>query len=130
MLAAESKAPPAPWERGEVTRAEMAVERGVSGRHLRRQLARERAEAAAYEAQRSRDDLDPLDFPLMAITTEPDREPGHWVHIHSGRCSAECGVFHVGGEIRNVLGGPRVDEKKPERSKHKFRPKAPKKCPA
>ena len=129
MLAESCVETPAPYERGDRTRAAMAAERGISTRQLRRRLAMERetAERAAMERarrdERAREDED--DLPLVALTTDPTRERGEWYLLDSsapkidmdGRCitSVESGRVRIGDHsgrrmlVRSVNGGRPVD---------------------
>lgn len=99
---------PARYERGAETRAEMAARLGVSQRHLRRLLARERAEAT--------DDGEPI---YVALTDDPAREGGEYYDLRSDHCSVERGPIRIGTydgrklKVRSLGGGRHAEPSGP-----------------
>lgn len=125
MLAESCVETPAPYERGDRTRAAMAAERGISTRQLRRRLAmeRERAERAAMERARREERAaeDPDELPLVILTTDPTKVKGEWYLLDSscppgGDCpkidpdhryitSVDAGRVRIGGDGVVEYGG-------------------------
>lgn len=93
---------PDPYERGDISRAELARQLGVSERHLRRLHAQERARRQGDDDGPRPDD----EPPYVAITDDPDREKGHWYHLESGECSLDHGKARIGGGGQGCDGGP------------------------
>jgi hypothetical protein len=137
-MAATSDIPLSPWERGEKTRAEMAAELGVTERHLRRLLARDREMTGDGTGV---DDRDECDHPYVVLTDDPSRERGDWylldsvggdgrrdpspiniTNVHSGRVRIGD---HNGRRllVRSVNGGAPVERERPKKEPPKFKPK-------
>ena len=112
----------APWERLAASRAEMAAAEGISVRTLQRRMAADREKAGELLRR-----LDRFDHVYMEITAgAPPEGAEHACISMTGQANRDGGTYHVGGQIRNLNGGPRVAADKPEPSKHKFQPKRPK----
>lgn len=114
MVAVNPVSPPAPYERGEKTRAEMAAEQGVSERHHRRLLAKER------EAR--------LDLPWVELV-DGTRPPTPHYDLATDRLEKPAGAFRIAdgrGRLRVKNAGEdkgkRLDNKK--KPAPKFKPKS------
>lgn len=119
MLDAKS-IPLAPYERGEKTRAEMAAELGVTERHLRRLLARDRMEIEQ-----------PCESDLPWVELVDGREPPtpHY-DLATDRLVKPAGAFRIGDgrgrlRVRRAGDGQPLDTR-PEKPPPKFQPKRPK----
>jgi hypothetical protein len=110
-------------EAGQTTVPDLMQATGLGRSQVYARLARAKQNRPTEEPDHAVEgSLDPLDFPQMVLTVAPEVESGHWVHLHTGSCSADCGRFNVAGRVKNVVGGPRVEQEK-KKSKHKFKPK-------
>jgi hypothetical protein len=141
VMAATSDIPLSPWERGEKTRAEMAAELGVTERHLRRLLARDREMTGDGTGAA---DWDESDHPYLAITGDPTAERGACYYLASdrifgapdadgSRAEIDSGRVRIGDHngrrllIRSVNGGAPVEREPAKKEPPKFKPKARKK---
>lgn len=129
MLDAISEKVLSPWERGEKTRAEMAAERGVSERTLRRHLAIDR-QIADGMAEVDDESRGAEELPWVELATGPSQ--GHHYRLdHDQSSHLPDGPFRVGThngrrmQVKHRDDGIKQQTKK--ESKHKFRPKSRKK---
>jgi hypothetical protein len=123
-------------EAGHTTVPDLVRDTGLSRSQVYFRLARAKENRPIEEASHApAEGLDPLDYPQMVLTTVPEVESGHWVHLHTGSCSADRGCFNVGGRVKDVTTGRIVKAEDAEEAEVEppptpsFRPHARKRRP-